>query len=333
MTDGGIELERLHTNQRLLVKELLARGAQVQAIDYDLELLEVVLGGVRRLLLDRSTDRTAYLPSVLASDKHQTKQMLRAGGIRVPNGECFPAQQFTEAMNYADTLGFPVVIKPNTGSHGDMVYSGLNNTDQMEAALHAFLHASGGQSLLLVEQHVSGAEHRVFMTVKGDYAVLRRDPARVIGDGLHTLHELVEIENARRLHIRSLGDSALCPLTLDAVALAYLRRCGCSIQSIPAAGEIVPLRLSSNLAQGGTSHDMTDQAHDSVLKIARRVLKIFDGLPCIGIDVIAQDITAPIDQQYYAVLEVNANPGLAMHHFPVYGTARNVAAMLADAVF
>lgn len=102
---------------------------------------------------------------------------------------------------------------------------------------------------------------------------------------------------------------------------------------VPVKDEKIYLRLSSNLAQGGVSKDMTDEAHPSAIAIAKKTLAAFDGLPCLGIDFLTPDITADHAVTPYAIIEVNANPGLSMHHMPAIGQPRNVASYLADVMF
>jgi len=330
---GNVDLRKLHTNQRLFVKELLSRGATVSVVDYDLELLEVTFNGKREYLLDRTNGKTAYMPSILVADKHLTKQLLRERGITVPDGKIFLPGAINDALAYADEVDFPLVVKPNLGSHGYLVYSGIQNHAQLESALLSFLHHSDGKDHFLVERHIPGNEYRIFITTKGDYAVLLREPASVVGDGKRSIRELAREETLQRKAAKKSGDSVLCPIALDQVALDHLRRQGLNFESVPRRGQKVPLRLSSNIAQGGISRDMTDRAHPDAIGIAKQILKIFDGLPCVGVDFLTADIEKKPAPGKYAILEVNANPGIAMHHMPAFGKPRNVASYLADAIF
>lgn len=328
-----LDLSKLHTNQRLLVEELIKRGAAVAPLDYDLELLEVSYNGKTEYLMDRASKVTAYLPSSLTADKHLTKQILEKNGIAVPAGRIFDGAQVAEALNYGDEIGFPLVVKPNVGSHGDLVRSGIENREQLESAIYAFLNQADEKEYFIVERHVGGHEYRIFITAKGDYAVLLREPAYVTGDGVNSIKMLAEQETSRRQRIKEKDGSALCPVALDQIALNFLRRKEIDFDYVPDRDEKVYLRLSSNLAQGGVSKDMTDEAHPSAIGIARKVLAAFDGLPCLGIDFLTPDIAVDQTVVPHAIIEVNANPGLSMHHMPAIGRPRNVAGYLADVTF
>lgn len=328
-----VDLAKLHTNQRLFVEELVRRGAKVDVVDLNIELLEVTFDSKTHYLLDRASSSVPYLPSSLTADKHITKHVLQKNGITAPKGRLFDNTQIDEALCYAEKLGFPLVLKPNTGSHGDTVHSGIATRPELEAALYAFLYQTNGQKYFIIEKHVPGKEFRIFITAKGNYAVLLREPASVIGDGKRTIKQLANQESTRRKKAKNKSASALCPIALDDVAQRHLRKNGLTFESVPAKGERIFLRLSSNLAQGGLSEDFTDRIHPSALAIAKKTLRAFDGLPCLGIDFLTQDITKPQTRGSYAIIEVNANPGISMHHFPAVGHPRNVASMLVDVMF
>jgi cyanophycin synthetase len=153
-------------------------------------------------------------------------------------------------------------------------------------------------------------------------AASRRDPAQVTGDGRHTIAELVEIVNRdpRR------GDdhaTVLSKLVLDPIALQVLDEQGYSFASVPQAGHRVLIRRNANLSTGGTASDVTDRVHHEVAARSVEAARII-GLDVAGVDVIAQDIGRPLEEQSGVIIEVNAAPGLRMHLEPSSGTPRPV---------
>lgn len=324
----------MHTNQRLMVEELIRRGASVSVVDEALELLEVGFGRRTQLVLDRSGPALSHVAAALAADKHLTKLVLRKNGIPVPEGELFAGGKIDEALAYGDSIGYPLVVKPNVGSNGRGVRSGIASRDHLEAALCALIFEEGRSCSFVVERHVEGREHRVFATSRGDFAVLLREAASVFGDGSSTIRELARAESERRAALKSVHGGSLSPIALDSVARDFLAARALDFESVPAAGAQLALRLSSNLSQGGSSTDMTDEAHPSAIAISKRALAAFEGLPCLGVDLVVPDIAREVGEgNPCAVIEVNSNPGLAMHRFPAQGRARDVARFLVDAMF
>jgi cyanophycin synthetase len=324
----------MHTNQRLLVAELARRGASIRAIDLSIELIEATCQGRRELILDRAGSSVSHVACAVAADKYLSKRILRERGISTPAGALFEPDQIDQAIAYGSTLGFPLVVKPNVGSGGFGVRSGIHNPDQLDHAICSMLLLTGRRAPFLVESFVPGSEYRIFITRLGAHAALLREPARVLGDGHSSIAELAHAESERRSEVKARHGSALCPIALDQTALDYLAEQGMDLNSIPPADTTVALRLSSNLSQGGSSRDMTDEAHPSVIAIAKQTLAAFHGLPCLGIDFITGSIHEPVsDTNPYAIIEVNSNPGLAMHHMPALGASRDAARMLAEAAF
>jgi cyanophycin synthetase len=322
----------LHTNQKLLVSELQKRGAEIKIIDMDDELLEVTFNGRKEYLLDRFSSMAPFHMVKISADKHLAKKILHSNGVQVPEGEIFTGHNTEDALNYAKQL-FPVVLKPNWGSHGDYVEADIQNRQELEIAIWKFVAQRGINTAFIIEKYVEGDEHRLFVTAFGGFAVVKREPSMVIGNGIDTILKLAEAETEKRREIKSQQFSPLCPIVIDEDVNKFLVKKGIAqgLQYVPAQDEKVFLRNQSNLAKGGLAIDLTDDAHSTVKKIAFKALKAFPGLPCVGLDLICKDISKPLNE--YAIIEANSSPGLAMHMFPSIGQPRDVAAMIADVMF
>jgi cyanophycin synthetase len=324
-----IVLEKLHTNQRLLVTELFKMGLAIEMVDEDIELLKVISDDEQFFLLDRFTTVPNYISVTMTADKYLTKEILAKNGIAVPVGNFYCGEEKPRALAYASKLGFPIVFKPNHGSHGDFVCPCLNDKKELRLAIDHFVKHHNNKTAFIIEKYFIGREHRIFMTARNEFAVLERDPAHVFGDGKSTLKQLITYENIRR---QKKSRRYLCPISVDAEMKRYLKQHSLTCHYIPKKGEKVYLRWTSNLAKGGVSIDHTNQVHPSVISIAKKVLKIFD-LPVVGIDYITGDISQKASFDNYRIIEVNSNPGVAMHHYPAKGKSVNVARMLSRVMF
>jgi cyanophycin synthetase len=311
------ELLKLHTNQRLLLEELLSRGVELTPIVKELELFEATYGNHTELILDRDTRIVSYAASVITSDKS-------------PKGAQFFFDQRDLAIQFAEALGWPVVLKPVAGSHGRGCTMGILSTETLEQVLDEFVAEFGSDRPFLIEAEAQGEEYRIFITERGKFAVLHRMPASVVGDGVNTIGALAKSESDRRMNPRI---NCLCPISIDRTVERYLAAQGFSLNSVPANGVKVTLRATSNLAQGGSCEDVTGIAHPQFVSIAAAILRIFPGLAYAGIDIVTKNISKNPNEERYAVLEVNSNPGIHMHMRPALGKAQNVAAYIADLIF
>jgi len=320
----------LHTNQKLLIEELISRDIEVEVLDVDLELIKAKLGEHEELILDRDSSIMPYNVSVLVGDKGLTKKILKSNGISVPIGTTFNLSEESYILDAFRMYGNPVVIKPVFGSHGYDVYINIDNEKKVKESLEKIKNNRGINTNILVEEYIEGNEYRVFITKDGEYAALFREPAHVIGDGIHTIRKLADIETNKRMNPRT---NALCPILLDKEVDEFLAKQNLSIDDIPELNNKIYLRANSNVAMGGLCIDYTDLVHPSVIENCIKALKSIPGLPYAGIDYISKDITKEQTSNIYSIIEINTVPGIHMHMKPAIGKSRNVAKYIVDLMF
>lgn len=322
------ELQKLHTNQRLFVMEMQARGIDVEIIYQEIELIKAEYGTHIEWILDRDSSITPYSVSIICGDKYITKKILEQNHISVPRGEKFLPNEWELSILYAKKLGFPVVIKPVFGSHGDDIYMDIENEIELtEIVKKVFVNRLN--KAFIIEKQFDGKEYRVFLTKTGDYAVLHREPAHVIGDGKHSIKELIEIENEKRKE----RINCLCPIAVDEITENYMKKHHILMEYIPKKNEKVYVRHNSNVAKGGLCIDYTDKIHPSVIENCKQILNTFSGLSYVGIDYMSKDITSNQTSDMYNIVEVNTVPGIHMHMKPSEGKPRNVAKYMVDMIF
>ena len=322
------ELLKLHTNQRLLVKEMQSRGINVDIIYREIELIKAEYGKHIEWILDRDSSITPYSVSIICGDKYITKKILEQNEISVPIGEKFLPNEWELSILYSRKIGFPVVVKPVFGSHGDNIYMDIENETELKDIVQN-VYANKLKIPFIVEKQFDGKEYRVFLTKEGKYAVLYREPAHVIGDGEHSILKLINIENEKRKE----RVNCLCPIAIDEITERFMRKNNISMEDIPKKNQKVYLRHNSNVAKGGLCIDFTDKIHSSVIENCKKILDIFSGLSYVGIDYMSKDITANQTADMYNIVEVNTVPGIHMHMRPSEGKPRNVAKYMVDMIF
>jgi cyanophycin synthetase len=189
------------------------------------------------------------------------------------------------------------------------------------AALHG--------SEVLVERFIRGNEHRLLVVGGKVVAAARGSVAMVTGNGRSSVEELVEAHintDPRR------GSHEDAPLGLvethkDEAVLLELQRQGLTPASVPAAGRQVLIQRNGNV-----SVDCTDLVHPEVAHVVSLAARVV-GLDIAGVDLVAEDISKPLNQQSAAIVEVNAGPGLLMHLKPAEGAPRPVGRAIVDHLF
>lgn len=272
------------------------------------------------------TGRTSHVAVELASDKEETNRILSRLGLPVPKQRL--VQTAERAVAAAARIGYPVVTKPYNGNHGRGVSIALATPEDVTAG---FLRAQEHSRSVIVESYITGHDHRM-LVVNGELvAVSKREPGKVVGDGVHTIEELVVLVNSDPR--RGIGhEKVLTQITLDDQASSLLAKLEYTPRTVPAEGEDVYLRLTANLSTGGTATDMTDVVHPDNAEMAVRAIQAI-GLDIGGVDFLTPDITQSYKDIGGAVCEVNAAPGFRMHTAPSEGRPRDAAGKVIEMLF
>lgn len=267
------------------------------------------------------TDHTSAVAESVAQDKQLTAQLLKSVGVPVPYGKLVETAE--DACAFAESEGYPVVVKPIDGNHGRGVFVNLQDAPAIRSAFDS---ASKEGSAVVVEVMVPGIQHRVLVVGDRVVAVGRADPDLVVGDGHSTVSELIgkANEDPRR------GGDGVYPLSvlgLEEITLKLLAQQNLTSESIPGAGQQVVLNYN-----GDCVVDVTDEIHPEIAEQCVLAAQTV-GLNIAGIDLIVPDISMPMNTQKGAIIEVNASPSLVMHVQPLRGTPRPVGAAVVSGLF
>jgi len=313
---------------RALVEEARRRDIPVQRLDPDRSLVQLGHGTYQRRIWATVASTTGDIAVDIAANKELTSELLRNVGIPVPDSRTVEDED--EALRSAARIGYPVVLKPLDGNHGRGVGIDLRDEAAVRAHYPVARDASRGGAVL-VESYVVGKDYRVLVVGGRVVAVAERVPAHVVGDGEHTLAELVEVTNADPR--RGVGhEKILTRIVLDRAALALSTAQGYGPDDVPPVGTHVQLARTGNMSTGGTSIDRTDEIHPDNWAIAAQAAQVI-GLDVAGIDFLTPDITQSVRAVGGAICEVNAGPGFRMHTHPTEGIPRDVARPVLDLIF
>jgi cyanophycin synthetase len=274
------------------------------------------------------TSNTSALAVDIAGDKELTTRLLAAAGLPVPRSES--VRTVEQAVRVADRIGYPVVCKPLDGNHGRGVVLDIADAEELRRAFPVAQEQSR-RGNVVVESFVTGKDYRVLVIGGRMVALAERVPAHVVGDGVHSIRELVDETNADPR--RGVGhEKVLTRIKVDEAAVALVADQGLGMDDVPPEGTTVRLTLTGNMSTGGISIDRTLEAHPDNVEIAEEAARVV-GLDVAGIDFICPDVAQPVRETGGAICEVNAAPGFRMHTHPTVGDAQFVAKPVVDSLF
>jgi cyanophycin synthetase len=285
----------------------------------DGNLVQIGYGAAMRRIWTAETDRTSAIAEGISRDKDLTKSLLSSCGVPVPEGREVDSPE--DAWDAAQDIGLPVVVKPVDGNHGRGVFIDLKSREEVEKAYAVAVDEGSG---VLVERSIPGTEHRLLVIGGKMVAANRGDMIKVMGDGKSTVRELIELQINCDPRRGPTENHPLSVIRIDTAARIELERQGLSGDSVPAAGKEVLIQRNAN-----HEFDCTDEVHPETAHLVSLAARIV-GLDIAGVDLVAEDISRPLEAQGGAIVEVNAGPSLLMHLKPGVGKSRPVGKAVVD---
>lgn len=259
-------------------------------------------------------------------DKWFTNQFVEAMGLPIAPWEHVNVKE--DLPKIAERMGFPLVIKPVGLTGGHAVFVGITSVEELEEAYDKIKAAvaekpslSAWQGEIIVQKKVEGDDFRV-LVINGKVEIAtHRIPASVTGDGMHTIRELIEIENKNPARDTTLPTHTLKPIVIDEDLELVVQKNGHTLNDVLQDGEQVFVRRVASMSQGGITKDVTDEIHPQTKLICETIgASIFANV--LGVDVLCKDISKPLTPDNGSILEMNTMPETYLNSFPVIGTQR-----------
>lgn len=269
------------------------------------------------------SSHTAYV--IADGHKGAAQALLERAGAPVPDGRIFGITDTAGALAYAHAVGYPLVVKPASGTGGTGVTLNIEDDAQFLAAFETIRgyprYADGD---VLIQRHIPGDIYRIVVGDGRVLAAIRRRRPLVVGDGRRTIAELIIATNSpRRLNPRLRN----APITVEA-STRFLDQHSRSLGDIPPSGEQVYLGTNADGAMWGDSFDVSDELHPTIATAMVDAIAAIPGLRFCGVDVLIEDHRQPLDDQQVGICELNSCPELTTPEFPVYGTGSRSADVL-----
>ena len=259
---------------------------------------------------------TSCISTDIASDKMLTKELLIQQNIPVADGA--KIYNAISLLKEGERIGYPLVIKPRFGSKGNGVALNLKSDKEL---IKAYNYLKDIHNELMIERYVEGNDYRVCVVNYNVVAVSLRIPPFIIGDGKNNIKNLIRILNSDSKRGYD-HEKPLTKIKIDDSLLKFLEKQNMNLLTIPERGKKIKLRENANLSTGGIAIDCTDKISEENKKICIRAAQTI-GLDICGIDIKTTDIEKSLHENG-VIMEINAAPGIRMHHYPTEGRVRDV---------
>jgi GNAT-family acetyltransferase (TIGR03103 family) len=293
-------LEDLNPYALIIAEEALRRGIRVQVTDAGSGELRLSVGGRTVTTLESLSEFTTAVAMSRCDDKRVTRRFMERTGVQVARGVQLTGDDAGAATDLLEEVG-SVVVKPARGEQGRGITVGVRDAAGLERAV-----ALAAQFCpdVLVEALVEGDDLRVIVIDRQVVAAAVRRPAEIVGDGRHTVADLIASTSRRRERVTG-GESSI---PMDDLTVEVVAEAGYAMDDVPSHGERIRVRRTANLHTGGTIEDVTARLHPEIAAAAVRAAEAL-GIPVTGLDFLVPDVAGPD----YVFIEANERPGLANH--------------------
>ncbi len=268
-------------------------------------------GANSRWLNSTQTDQTSALGVQIAASKSKTAYVLRQCGAPAPVHSRASTEQ--EALQIAHDLGYPVVIKPDDQEQGRGVAAGLHDDASVIAA---YREACTHSKNILVEKHYHGEDYRLTVLRDQVVKILHRRPGGLTGDGVHTVAELLNLEQQKPRFRKRFRQTGRHLMEFDPQALGLMSQNGFTPDSVPAVGQFVVMRRKSNISAGGMQTLIPlERAHPDNIDLAIRSTRAVQ-LDLCGVDLLIPDISRSWLATGGVIIEMNSRPQIGIDLAP-----------------
>lgn len=310
----------LELSTQNLLFDAIQKGLKVEVLDEHDQMVALSYKSHREIIeKGNMTSKDSMVAYAVMENKVVTKKLLNRVHLNTPQGQEFSDLETAQAaFPLFETTS--IVVKPKSTNYG-LGISIFKQPATQEQFYKALEIAFQEDKEVLVERFVSGTEYRFFVLDGKTRAVLRRDAAHVIGDGVSTISQLVAQKNDNPLR----GHNYRFPLEkiqITATEKLMLDVQGYTEQSIPEKDVKVNLRENSNVSTGGDSIDVTDEMPEIYKNIAEKAAEALQ-VKITGVDILIEDLNDSLGEKY-SIIEANFNPAMLFHLYPLKGKGRRV---------
>lgn len=314
MDQSKIQLPNV--SSQLILDYLLDNNYEVEVISKRYKLMKIVVNGRTFLIKGTSFPVNSQPACIIANNKFLTKKVLKSAVVLTPKSYLVHTPGEAREIILGKDM-FPCVLKPSKGAHGNKVYANIETEQELELVIPNIFD-NRKRNNVLVEEYISGKDYRVLVVGDKVSAVMERIPAHVVGDGISTIRQLISKFNKNPL-VGEKYEKPMCKIKINGEVKRVLSKRDLKFRSILNENEQLFVRENSNISTGGIGKDATLDVPESVKLVALRAARAI-GIEITGVDVIYNDLS----KKAY-VIELNDQPGIDIHHYPVVGKSQNVA--------
>lgn len=319
----------INTNTLILLQAAQKLGIDFEILDWEKYKIKFFKNGKAHVTTKKTFGLNSSESIFAARNKYRTYQALKAASLPVLVQAVVKSKK--DYQKEARPIGFPQVVKPITGEKGRNVYLNIKNAKEGQKAVEKILAVSDG---VVIEPYFVANDYRFFVLGGKVIGVSQRKPPVIVADGKHSIGQLIEVENQRRLdYNKKVGRRMFNRMLIWDRIEWYITHQGLKLTEVLSKGKKIIVYPVPNFSTGGTVEAISlIKTHPSYLQLAIKAAQVL-GLNICGVDILIKDLKKKATNKNCAVIEVNSDPGLRLHDWPNKGRPQKVAEKILKFIF
>jgi cyanophycin synthetase len=305
-----------------------AKGWKVEWIDEERNVIAIYPPNEEPIIIRNNvTELASAVGSAVSNLKSASTVLAQKVGFLVPDTMVIEENESYDKAS--PMLGkYPrLVVKPMDGAFGDGVSTNVTTADGLKSAVEAARKHNVKSKAVVVQQFCAGRDYRLFILDGKVVAAIERMPLSLVGDGKHTIDELLDIKIDS---VIKRDDYKIKPIDIikDEIAdhLGPL-----SLDKVLQDGEFISVQGVANLSKGGEAIDVTDEVNPALATSAVNLARLLRMDMC-AVDVLSDDIFKDPTEAGTVFIEINVAPGFRGHYYPTVGKKRELAPLILDTI-
>ena len=308
MIQKGLNLRFSNQNCENYYQSALSLKLPVRLLP-EIDGFEVYFGKKRYFFRGANHHMNGFTSANISKNKYSTLLLLKKAGFPVPRFKAISEQDCQEhpLKDLISELNFPLVAKPTIdGRKGEGVVCNIKTIKALQSYLDDGWETR--EFINIEEFHNHLNSYRVLVLKGKVIGVVKRFPAMVIGDGQHSIHELIKRDNV----LREKTNEILKPIMIDEECLTCLDEAGLALDDIPHDGQVIQLGYTTNTSRGGTVISLGKKIPKDNERYFAKAARVVD-LNLVGFDVLCEDIYEPFTSSQGVFIETNFSPSTRIH--------------------
>lgn len=257
---------------------------------------------------------------MICQDKYLTQSFLEFSNVKAPIGKRFKSNEYEQAVEFIKNQeSKKFVLKPTSMSMSLGTYLNVNVSNLEQSWKGSFEVQNKykvEQPAVLIQEQIQGLELRI-LVVEGEVgSAIFRAPGYVKGDGKSSIKQLIQAKNKEREKHNYLKRN---PLVINDNLVNELVSKNLDLSSVLDQDEYCILYSQSNIATGREMYEVSKYLDNNIFKQALDAVTAIPGVHTAGVDIFVEDLNASEG----TIIEVNLNPALQLHYFPMTGKITN----------